>query len=342
MNTYYTLLTGGLGFIGSHTAIELSQQGKPIILVDNLSNSNLDVFFKIRRLTTCEVIFYQIDILDFDKMQDIFTKHDIDSVIHFAAFKSVNTSIQTPLSYYDNNVTGLINLLKLCLKNNVNKFIFSSSGSVYGNSISPLAESNTTGIGITNPYSQTKHMGEIILRDTCYANPEFSCVCLRYFNPSGAHPSGLLGENPNGIPTNLMPYILRVASKHQYDTTLDDTYKELTIFGGDYGTTDGTCVRDFVHVTDVAKAHLVALQKIQKGFDIYNVGTGKGSSVLTLLNTFKQINQISVPYVIKERREGDWDITYCDANKIEKELGWKAEKSLEDICKDAWNFINNN
>ena len=334
----YTLLTGGLGFIGSHTAVELSQQGKPIILVDNLSNSNLDVFFKIQRLATCDVIFCQADILDTDKMQDIFAKHDIDSVIHFAAYKAVNESLQKPLDYYHNNITGLITILNLCLKNNVNRFVFSSSATVYGNAIAPLIETSPVGTGITNPYGQTKYMAETILLDVCNAHPQLQCTCLRYFNPVGAHPSGLLGENPNGIPSNLMPYIIRVAAKHNNIVDLGDAYHELSIFGGDYQTQDGTCIRDFIHVCDLAKAHVCSLGDSQEGFQVYNVGTGVGTSVLELVETFQQVNQVKVPFTIKQRREGDRDIVYCDASKIERALGWKAEKSLKDICKDAWNF----
>ena len=339
MNSYYTLLTGGLGFIGSHTAVELSQQGKPIILVDNLSNSNLDVFFKIQRLATCDVMFYQADILDTDKIQDIFTKHDIDSVIHFAAYKAVNESLQKPLEYYHNNITGLITMLNLCLKNNVNQFVFSSSATVYGSATVPFIETTPVGIGITNPYGQTKYMAETILQDVCNAYPQFQCICLRYFNPVGAHPSGLLGENPKGIPTNLMPYIIRVAAKHNNILDLVDAYHELSIFGGDYQTQDGTCIRDFIHVCDLAKAHVCSIQESQGGYQVYNIGTGVGTSVLELVTTFQRVNQVQVPFTIKERRQGDRDIMYCDASKIERALGWKAEKSLEDICKDAWRFV---
>ena len=339
MNSYYTLLTGGLGFIGSHSAVELSQQEKPIILVDNLSNSNLDVFLKIQRLARSEVIFYHTDILDTDKMQEIFTKHDIDSVIHFAAYKAVNESLQKPLEYYHNNITGLITILNLCLKNNINHFVFSSSATVYGSASSPLLETSPVGIGITNPYGQTKYMAETILQDVCNAHPLFQCTCLRYFNPVGAHPSGLLGENPNGIPTNLMPYIIRVAANHNKLIDLGDAYRELSIFGGDYQTQDGTCIRDFIHVCDLAKAHVCSLGDSREGLQVYNVGTGVGTSVLELVETFQRVNQIQLPFTIKERREGDRDIVYCNGSKIERALGWKPEKTLEDICKDAWNFV---
>ena len=338
MDSQYIVITGGLGFIGSHTAVELSQQGKPIILVDNLSNSNLDVFFKIQRLARSEVIFYQIDILDTENMQEIFAKHDIDSVIHFAAYKAVNESLQKPLEYYHNNITGLINMLNLCLKNNVNHFVFSSSATVYGSATAPLIETSPVGTGITNPYGQTKYMAETILLDVCNAHPQFQCICLRYFNPVGAHPSGHLGENPNGIPSNLMPYIIRVAAKHNNLMDLGEAYHELSIFGGNYQTHDGTCIRDFIHVCDLAKAHVYSLRETQGGYHVYNVGTGVGTSVLELVEIFQQVNQVKVPFTIKERREGDRDIVYCDASKIERALGWKPEKTLEDICKDAWNF----
>ena len=338
MSNNYILLTGGLGFIGSHTAVELSQQGKPIILVDNLSNSNLDVFFKIQRLATCDVIFYQADILDTEKMQDIFTKHDIDSVIHFAAYKAVNYSLQKPLDYYHNNITGLITILNLCLKNNVNHFVFSSSATVYGSATTPFNETSPVGTGITNPYGQTKYMAETILLDVCNAHPPLQCTCLRYFNPVGAHPSGLLGENPNGIPSNLMPYIIRVAAKHNNIVDLGEAYHELSIFGGDYQTNDGTCIRDFIHVCDLAKAHVCSIRESQGGYQVYNVGTGLGTSVLELVSTFQRVNQVQVPFTIKQRREGDRDIVYCDASKLKRVLGWKPEKSLEEICKDAWRF----
>ena len=224
------------------------------------------------------------------------------------------------------------------MKNKINQYIFSSSATVYGSATAPLVETSPVGTGITNPYGQTKYMAETILQDVCNAHPEFQCTCLRYFNPVGAHPSGLLGENPNGIPTNLMPYIIRVASKHNNIVDLGDAYHELTIFGGDYQTKDGTCIRDFIHVCDLAKAHVCSLGDSRKGFQVYNVGTGVGTSVLDLVTTFQRVNQVKVPFTIKERRQGDLDIVYCDASKIERVLGWKAEKSLEDICKDAWNF----
>ena len=245
------------------------------------------------------------------------------------AYKAVNESLQKPLDYYHNNIAGLITILNLCLKNNVNHFVFSSSATVYGSASAPLLETSPVGTGITNPYGQTKYMAETILQDVCNAHPQFQCTCLRYFNPVGAHPSGLLGENPKGIPTNLMPYIIRVAAKHNNIVDLGDAYHELTIFGGDYQTKDGTCIRDFIHVCDLAKAHVCSLRETQGGYQLYNVGTGLGTSVLELVETFQRVNQIQVPFTIKERREGDRDIVYCNASKIESVLGWKAEKSLK-------------
>ena len=339
MEKSYILLTGGLGFIGSHTAVELSKQGKHIIIVDNLYNSTVDVFLKIKRLSSSDVLFYPSDILDIDKMQDIFTQYPIDSVIHFAAYKAVNESIEKPLDYYHNNINGLICIVNLCIKNNINNFVFSSSATVYGESIAPLSESSNVGKGITNPYGQTKYMAETILQDVCNIYPLFQCTCLRYFNPVGAHPSGMLGENPNGIPTNIMPYLIRVAAKHNNIIDFGEEYRELSIFGGDYETPDGTCIRDFIHVCDVANAHVCSLQNM-KGFQVYNVGTGVGKSVLELVETFQRVNEVEVPFTIKERRQGDRDIVYCDTTKIKHMLNWNHEKSLEDICKDAWNYIN--
>ena len=269
----YILITGGLGFIGSITIVEMAIYNNPIIIVDNLSNSKLEVLDKIKRLVKVEIIFFQTDLLNKDLMNNIFSKNKIVSVIHFGAYKSVNQSIKNPLLYYENNIIGLINILELCIKYNVHKFVFSSSSTVYGNTLIPFTEKSKTGKGITNPYGQTKYIAEIILQDVCKANPNIECKCLRYFNPVGAHPSGILGESPNGIPNNLMPYILRVACNHNTNSKLYLDYKELSIFGGDYETKDGTCIRDFIHVTDLAKAHIYALNDSEKGFQTYNVGT---------------------------------------------------------------------
>jgi UDP-glucose 4-epimerase len=339
MKKKYTLITGGLGFIGSITAVEVSQYGKSIIIVDNLSNSKLDVLDKIKILVNTEIIFYQANILNTEIMNKIFNDHTIDNVIHFAAYKAVNESIQFPLKYYDNNINGLIKLLDICIKYKVNQFIFSSSCTVYGNTNSPFSENSLTGVGINNPYGQTKYMGETILQEVCNAHSNFQCICLRYFNPIGAHSSGILGENPNGIPTNLMPYILRVAYNHNTNSTLYKDYDTLNIFGGDYNTKDGTCIRDFIHVSDLAKAHLYALNTQNKGFNVYNIGTGVGTTVLELLETFIKVNKVKVPYVINDRRKGDRDIVYCNTQQMQKTFKWTPTKTIEDMCKDAWNFM---
>ena len=341
MSEGYILITGGLGFIGSITAVELGIYNKPIIIVDNLSNSKLEVINKIKSLVNTKIFFYQTDLLNKRLIDTIFTTYNIEGVIHFAAYKSVNQSIKNPLLYYENNIIGLINILELCIKYNVCKFVFSSSSTVYGNESAPFTEKTNTGKCINNPYGQTKYIAEIILQDVCKANPNLQCKCLRYFNPVGAHPSGILGESPNGIPNNLMPYLLRVACNHNTNSELYTEYNELSIFGGDYETKDGTCIRDFIHVSDLAKAHICALKDSEKGFQTYNVGTGIGTTVLELVETFKKVNNVSVPYSIKERRDGDQDIVYCITDTITTKFGWKPEKNLEDMCRDSWKFMIN-
>lgn len=335
------LITGGLGFIGSHTVVELiNTLNASIIIIDDLSNSKVDVLEKIGKLVDInKIIYYKLNILS-ENFKDIFEKHNIESVIHFAAFKSVNESIKEPLKYYDNNVNGTIKLLQLCELNNVKNFIFSSSATVYGSSKSPLIESSNTGFGITNPYGQSKYITEKILMDLSQSS-NLKIIILRYFNPVGAHKSGLLGENPNGIPNNLMPYILRVAIKNNLDKTLDDVYSSLKIFGNDYDTPDGTCKRDFIHVVDLALAHVAAynnFNKIDKKLEIYNIGTGKGTSVLEMVNTFKKVNNVNVPFDLVDKRPGDIDVVYCDCEKAKNELGWVAKKTLEDICLDTYNY----
>lgn len=335
------LITGGLGFIGSHTVVELiNKLNSSIIIIDDLSNSKVDVLEKIGKLVDInKIIYYKLNILS-ENFKDIFEKHNIESVIHFAAFKSVNESIKESLKYYDNNVNGTIKLLQLCELNNVKNFIFSSSATVYGSSKSPLIESSNTGFGITNPYGQSKYITEKILMDLSQSS-NLKIIILRYFNPVGAHKSGLLGENPNGIPNNLMPYILRVAIKNNLDKTLDDVYSSLKIFGNDYDTTDGTCKRDFIHVVDLALAHVAAynnFNKMDKNLEIYNIGTGKGTSVLEMVNTFKKVNNVNVPFDLVDKRPGDIDVVYCDCEKATNELGWVAIKTLEDICLDTYNY----
>jgi UDP-glucose 4-epimerase len=335
------LITGGLGFIGSHTVVELiNTLNSSIIIIDDLSNSKVDVLEKIGKLVDkSKITYYKLNILS-ENFKEIFEKHNIESVIHFAAFKSVNESIKEPLKYYDNNVNGTIKLLQLCELNNVKNFIFSSSATVYGSSKSPLIESSNTGFGITNPYGQSKYITEKILMDLSQSS-NLKIIILRYFNPVGAHKSGLLGENPNGIPNNLMPYILRVAIKNNLDKTLDDVYSSLKIYGNDYDTHDGTCKRDFIHVVDLALAHVAAynnFNKMDKKLEIYNIGTGKGTSVLEMVNTFKKVNNVNVPFDFVDKRPGDIDVVYCDCEKAKNELGWVAIKTLEDICLDTYNY----
>ena len=338
----YILLTGGLGFIGSNVVVELIKNNYNIIVFDNLYNSNMNVITNICRLVQSKnLIFIKGDILNINSLNNVF-EYNINCVIHFAAYKAVSESIKNPLKYYNNNIIGLLNILNKCNEKNINNFIFSSSATVYGNSISPLFETSTTGIGITNPYGQTKYMCEQILSDVCKSNNNFKAICLRYFNPVGAHPSGLIGENPNSIPTNLMPIILRIVKKNQLNNNLDC---KLSIFGNDYNTKDGTCERDFIHVTDLANAHVKAFKKINvlnNNYNVYNIGTGKPTSVLDLINKFQEANNITIPYVFKDRRDGDIDILYCDSSKTINELEWEAKLTITDICKDSYNFIKNN
>tara|TARA_B100000424_G_C22943408_1_gene501940 strand:- start:189 stop:1220 length:1032 start_codon:yes stop_codon:yes gene_type:complete len=333
----FILCTGGLGFIGSHTVVELVNYGYYVLILDDLSNSEVSVLEKIELLCDISKIkFIKGNILNNQNLDLVF-QNEISCVIHFAAFKSVNESIKYPLKYYENNITGTINLLNKCQEYNVKKFIFSSSATVYGSSKSPLNENSQIGIGITNPYGNSKYIVEQILKDL----KDFKIINLRYFNPVGAHKSGLIGENPSDIPNNLMPFVLRVAIKNNLDPNYDDVYKQLNIFGNDYNSNDGTAVRDFIHVVDLAKAHVCAVNKVlnmESNYEIYNIGTGNGTSVLEIVNTFKKVNNIKLPYEFKPKREGDNDIVYCETTKANNELNWKAELNIEDICKDTYNF----
>lgn len=327
------LVTGGLGYIGSHTCCELLDNNYEIVVVDNLSNSKIDVIEKIETITGKKFSFYQEDVCNEEAMDEIFAKEKPDAVIHFAAYKAVGESVKLPLMYYENNLGSTITLCKLMKKHNCTKFVFSSSATVYGSPETlPIREDFP--LSTTNPYGSTKLMNEQILKDVTVANPEFSVVILRYFNPIGAHKSGLIGENPNGIPNNLMPYIVRVATKE---------LEILSVFGDDYDTHDGTGVRDYIHVVDLAKGHLKALEKSDTytGINYYNLGTGTGYSVLDLVNTFKKINGVDVPYKIVERRAGDIAACYADPTKAMNELGWKAEFGIEEMCRDSYNFIVN-
>ena len=326
------LVTGGAGYIGSHTAVELLNAGKDIVIIDDFSNSKPEVLENIKKITGKDFKFYEMDYADREKLEKVFEENSIDSVMNFAGFKAVGESTKKPIEYYINNVSGALILFDTMRKYNVKKFVFSSSATVYGpeNPI-PYKEDMPVGTA-SSPYGSTKIFIEQILKDIYKADNEWSVALLRYFNPIGSHESGLLGEEPQGIPNNLMPYIVRVACGQ---------LKELSVFGGDYDTPDGTCIRDYLHVVDLAKGHIKALDKLNEGNGvyIYNLGTGVGYSVLDVVNTFMKATGKDVPYKITERRAGDLPAFYADATKAEKELGWKAEKSLEDMCRDSWHYI---
>lgn len=325
------LVTGGTGFIGSHTCVELLDAGYDVVIIDNLSNSKKEVVGYIENITNKKVSFYENDVCDKGALRNIFKEHKIDAIIHFAGYKAVGESVSKPLMYYRNNLDSTLSLLEVANEFGVKKIAFSSSATVYGKPKSlPIKESFP--LSTTNPYGTTKLIIEGILRDLYKADNEWSIAILRYFNPIGAHESGLLGENPNGIPNNLMPYIIKVAT-HELEC--------LGIFGNDYDTHDGTGVRDYIHVVDLAKGHVKAIEKVlnSTGCDAYNLGTGKGYSVLDLVNTFMKVNNVDVKYAIKERRPGDIDACYADPSYAYEKLGWKAEKSVEQMCKDAYNFV---
>lgn len=331
------LVSGGLGFIGSHTVIELLNSGFNVIIVDNLVNSSIDIFQKIIDITHINdktiLKYYNFDIRNRQYLNNLFTIHQIYAVIHFASLKAVAESIKAPLEYYDNNVAGTIALLQIMSKHNCKKIIFSSSATVYGMNTYPVREDSKTGDGITNPYGKTKYMLENILEDLYKADNSWSVVILRYFNPIGAHPSGLIGENPNDTPNNLFPYLLKVAS---------GKLEKLCIFGNDYDTRDGTCIRDFIHVVDLARGHIASFRKLEEsGMNIYNLGTGKGTTVLELINTFERVNGIKLNYEFSERREGDLAVVYANTDVAFNELGWKSTYTIEDMCQQGYNFIKN-
>lgn len=329
------LLPGGAGFIGSHTAIELLEEGKEIIIVDNFSNSSPKVLEAIKKITGKDFKFYEIDYMDREKLEKVFEENEIEAVINFAGFKAVGESVQKPIEYYTNNISGALVLLDTMRKYGCKKFIFSSSATVYGEPERiPLTEDCRTG-GTTNPYGTTKLFIEQILKDIYISDDTWDICILRYFNPVGAHESGLIGEEPQGIPNNLMPYVVRVASGE---------LKELSVFGDDYDTPDGTGVRDYIHVVDLAKGHLKALDKIEKegkGLYIYNLGTGTGYSVLDMVKAFEKATGKKVAYKIAPRRAGDIATCYADPKKAREELGWETTKTLEDMCRDSWNYIAN-
>ncbi len=323
------LVTGGTGFIGSHTCIDLLNEGHDVVIVDNLSNSKREVVQKIEKIATKRVKFYENDLREKNKIDEIFkVEKDIDAVIHFAGLKAVGESVENPLEYFDNNLISTIYLLEIMKKYSVNKFIFSSSATVYGNSATmPLSETAAT--GVLNPYGRTKLMIENILSDYSHSNKDMEVTILRYFNPIGAHSSGLIGEDPNGIPNNLMPIILDVATGKR---------KKLDIFGKDYQTKDGTGIRDYIHVCDLSKGHIAALKYLKPGIEIYNLGTGKGYSVLEIIKTFERVNNIKIKYDFASRREGDVAVCYANVDKAKEQLNWVANLSIEDMCRDAWRY----
>lgn len=322
------LVTGGLGFIGSHTVVELMKNHHEVIIVDNLSNAEIRVLDNIIRITGKAPVFYQRDVTEETALEEIFREHKIHGVLHFAGYKAVAESVENPLSYYYNNILSTMLLTKFCIRYEVKKFVFSSSATVYGNQPSPLREDMERG-KTTNPYGETKAMSERILRDVAKAEPSFSVSLLRYFNPIGAHPTGLIGESPKGIPNNLMPFLLQVAKGER---------EKLFIFGKDYPTKDGTGIRDYIHVVDLARGHVKAIEKDKKGVEIYNLGVGRGVSVLELVEYFQKVTGISIPYEFVERRQGDVAVSYADVKKAEKELCWQGELTLEDMIRDAWNY----
>ncbi len=322
------LVTGGLGFIGSHTTVELLNNNLDVIIADNLINSKIDVLDKIEVITGKRPAFYSIDVTDEKNFSNIFKENIVEGIIHFAGLKAVGESVLKPVDYYYNNLLSVINVCKMSADYSIKKIVFSSSATVYGDQPSPLKEVSELK-KTTNPYGETKIVSERILSDLVKANPDISLCILRYFNPVGAHKSGLLGENPEGVPNNLMPYLTKVA-KGELD--------KLSVFGNDYDTIDGTCIRDYIHVVDLALGHVNALKKMKKGIKIYNLGTGRGYSVLQIIEAFKMVNSVEVPYQFSSRRQGDIAVCFADVEKAERELGWKARFTIEDMVRDSWNY----
>lgn len=328
------LVTGGAGYIGSHTCVQLLEAGYDIVVIDNLSNSKMEAVRRVKELTGKDFAFIKGDIRDSALLDEIFRKYDIESVVHFAGLKAVGESVSVPLRYYHNNVTGSIMLFESMQRNGVKNIVFSSSATVYGMAEKmPLREDSP--LGAVNPYGRTKLMIEDILRDIYVSDNSWNIILLRYFNPVGAHPSGRIGEDPNGIPNNLMPYISQVAV---------GKLKELSVFGNDYPTPDGTCIRDYIHVMDLADGHVKALEKLREdpGVVVYNLGTGKGSSVMEMIAAFAEATGIRIPYRITGRRPGDAPVSYADPSRAEKELGWKAKRNIIDMCRDLWTWQSQN
>lgn len=328
------LVTGGAGYIGSHTIIELIANDDTVIVADNLSNSNAESLHRVEKITNTKIPFSKIDLRDSDALDKVFGDNSIDAVIHFAGLKSVGQSVSNPIEYYDNNIGSTLVLLEKMKKHNVKKLVFSSSATVYGTpSELPLSETSRVGVDITSPYGQTKFMIEQILKDLSVSDNSMEITLLRYFNPIGAHSSGLIGEDPNGTPNNLMPYITQVAV---------GKLEKVNVFGNDYDTPDGTGVRDYIHVVDLAGGHMAALQHIKPGIQIYNLGTGHGISVLELISAFSNVCDKAIPYQIMPRRSGDIASCYASAEKAKKELGWSAQKTIDDACADSWRWQSQN
>ena len=327
------LVTGGTGYIGSHTVIELINKGYDPIIFDNLYNSKLEVLDRIKKITGKKPKFIKGDLLKKSDLEKLFKENDFDSVIHFAGLKAVGESVELPLNYYENNVAGTVNLLEAMKKHNVKEIVFSSSATVYGIQDDPkFVETMRTGIDIPSPYGRTKYMIEEIMKDLAVAEPDFKIALLRYFNPIGNHPSGLIGEDPNGIPNNLMPIIMRVH---------DGRIKELAIYGDDYDTPDGTCLRDYIHVVDLSKGHIAVVENMKPGVSIYNLGSGKPSSVKTIIKSFEEASGEKLPYHIDERRPGDLAQFWADATKIKEELGWETKLTIDDAMRDTLKFLKN-
>lgn len=328
------LVAGGAGYIGSHTCLVLLEAGHEVVVADNLCNSKTESLRRVEALTGKAIVFYEADVTDETAVEQIFQEQHIDGVIHFAGLKAVGESVEQPIRYYYNNVVSTMTLCKVMQRHGVNKFVFSSSATVYGENEIPFVETMSL-LPTTNPYGETKVMSERILQDVAKVNPDWSVALLRYFNPIGAHESGRIGEDPQGIPNNLMPYVTQVASgKREY----------LRVWGDDYPTVDGTGVRDYIHVMDLAEGHVRAIEKLneEKGVLIYNLGTGKGVSVLELVHAFEKANNLTIPYKVFARRAGDIAEFYADASKAERELHWKASRTIEDMCRDAWNWQKQN
>lgn len=328
------LITGGAGYIGSHTIIELISAGHQIAVIDNLSNSSIESLTRVKQITDSDFPFYQTDLRDKTLLDKIFDDEKPEAVIHFAGLKAVGESVAKPLEYYDNNIGSSITLLEVMANHSTEKLVFSSSATVYGTPESlPLTEDSRVGIGITNPYGQTKFMIEQIIADYAVARPDFQSTILRYFNPVGAHASGRIGEDPTGIPNNLLPYISQVAV---------GKLEQLGVFGDDYDTPDGSGVRDYIHVVDLAKGHVKAVEHLSSGNHIYNLGTGKGTSVFELIDAFSKASAREIPYAIKPRRPGDVASCYADPSKAERELGWQADLSIAQACADSWRWQSQN